>query len=70
MLYVAKAAACIQETFIIVFIADNLPNKYRGPIMAVNILFLNALTAFVNASEENKDFFFAEPKGEVPIEKY
>jgi hypothetical protein len=53
----AHIAAIIQDTIIIVWIASNVPTKYRGKIMALNIIAFTVVKQFVQIFESDQEYF-------------
>ena len=56
MSMIAFAAAVIQDTIIIVWVADNIPTKYRGQVMSINIMSFMACKYIFNAFEKELNY--------------
>ena len=56
MFIIAFAAATIQDTIIVVWIADNIPTKYRGQILSISIITFTVVRYIFEALESEMDY--------------
>ena len=56
MFIIAFAAATIQDTIIVVWVADNIPTKYRGQILSISIITFTVVRYIFEALESEMDY--------------